>query len=259
MNTCMSHIFLSYSRSDRELANRVRDDLCAWGAEVWSDRRLGLGGSWLADISAAIDKAQAFVLLATPAALASKWVMREVEAAQMLGKPVVPLLAGGSRYGDLPVSLAGINGVDVADGYEDSVRSIAEAFPCAVEPDSTVEVLSRVLPVLLLLTADDALAAVVADVAQPVGLVVVRPDPLAADVLEVAARAHVTVIDRRLPVDCGFVAGYTAGTGGRVVCVTRACGWRVPGGAGVRFCRPDAAELEREICAAAFLPVREPG
>lgn len=95
----MSHVFLSYSRSDRGLASRVRDDLFALGVDVWSDRKLGLGGSWLAEISAAIAGARAVVLLATPAALASKWVMREMEAAQALGKSVVPVLAGGSRFG----------------------------------------------------------------------------------------------------------------------------------------------------------------
>ncbi|MFL6125128.1 toll/interleukin-1 receptor domain-containing protein [Actinophytocola sp.] len=253
----MSHVFLSYSRSDRRLATRVRDDLSDRGLEVWSDRRLGLGGSWLAEISAAIDGARAVVLLATPAALASKWVMREVEAARALGKPVVPLLAGGSRFGDLPASLAGINGVDLADGYENSVRSIAEAFACAaVEPDLSVEVLPGPLPMLLLLTSDDSMAAIVAEVARPVGLAVVRPDPLTEDVLAVAARAHVALIDGRMSGDCGFIAGYVAGRGGRMVCVNSASGWSVPEGAGVRFCQAEAADLEREICVAAFLPVR---
>src|SRR5690242_20313460 len=160
----MAHIFLSYSRSDRGLATRVREDLSACGLDVWSDRRLGLGGSWLAEISVAIDGARAVVLLATPAALASKWVMREVEAAQVLGKPVVPLLAGGSRFGDLPASLAGINGVDLADGYQDSVRLVAHAFACAAEPNSAVETLLGTLPVLLLLTTDEAFAEVVAEI-----------------------------------------------------------------------------------------------
>jgi hypothetical protein len=43
--------------------------------------------------------------------------MREVDAARVLGKPLVPLLADGNRFGDLPATLAGINGVDLADGY----------------------------------------------------------------------------------------------------------------------------------------------
>lgn len=255
----MPHVFLSYSRSDRHLAARVRDDLSDQGLEVWSDRRLGLGGSWLAEISAAIDEARAVVLLATPDALASKWVMREVEAALALGKPVVPLLAEGSRFGDLPASLAGINGVDLADGYEDSVKLIAEAFACTAEVNSSVQGPSRTLPMLLLLTIDDSMAAVVSQVARPVGLVVVRPDPLGTDVFAVAAKAHIALIDGRMPVDCGFIAGYVAGRGGRVVCVAKPSWWHVETGPAVRFCDADAADLEREISVAAFLPVRRPG
>ena len=254
----MAHVFLSYSRSDRRLACRLRDDLSACGLDVWSDRRLGLGGSWLAEISTAIDAARAVILLATPAALASKWVMREVDAAQAIGKPVVPLLAGGSRFGDLPASLAGINGVDVADGYAESVRAISEAFTHPVGFDSTVDMLPAKPPLLLLLTDDDAMAALVSDVSRPVGLVVVRAHPEAADVLEIAASAHVAVIDGRMTMDCVFLAGYLVGRGRRVVCVTEASRWRIPDGAGVRFCAPDAAALEREICVAAFLPARTP-
>lgn len=255
-NGHVSHVFLSYSRSDRQLAGRVRHDLTSRGLDVWSDRRLGLGGSWLAEISKAIDGARAVVMLATPAALASVWVTREVGAARALGKPIVPLLAAGTRFGDLPASLAGVNGVDLADGYEDSVRSIAEAFTCPTKLDS----LSRPkAPVLLLLTADDTVAGMVTEIARPVGLAVERPDPLAAEALEVAANAHVAVIDGRLPVDCGFIAGYITGRGARVVCVPEALRWRVPIGANINFCRLDAAELERQICVAAFLPVRRPG
>ncbi|MEV7037870.1 toll/interleukin-1 receptor domain-containing protein [Amycolatopsis sp. NPDC051061] len=249
----MSHVFLSYSRSDRRLLDQVRDDLRTSGVEVWSDRRLGLGGSWIAEISAAIGDARAVLLLATPAALASRWVMREVEAAQLLGKPIVPLLAEGSRFGDLPAGLAGINGVDLADGYEESMKVVVGAF-ANVEPASEGEKFPATLPVLLLLTAADTLAKVVTEVARSVGLAVVRPDPSAADVLEIAAGAHVMVIDGRLPVDCGFLAGYVAGKGGRVVCVTEPSG-RGSRWTGVRFCGRDVVELEREICVAAFLPV----
>jgi hypothetical protein len=228
------------------------------GVDVWSDRKLGLGGSWLAEISSAIADARAVVLLATPAALSSKWVMREVDAAQALGKLVVPLLAGGSRFGDLPASLAGINGIDLADGYEVSVRMVAEAFASGVEPGTAIEVPRAALPVLLLLTDDESVAALVVEVSRPVGLVVMRLDPLSAELLEVVACAHVVVIDGRMSVECGFVAGYTVGRNGRVICVDEAAGWRVPSGAGIRFCQLDAAELEREICVAAFLPVRQP-
>lgn len=247
----MSHVFLSYSRSDRDLASRVREDLTAQGVEVWSDRRLGLGGSWLAAISAAIDGAHAVVVLATPAALASQWVMREVEAARALGRRIVPVLAGETRFGDLPAVLAGINGVDLADGYEESISMLAEAFS---GQDVLAEAGAQRLPELLLLTTDDLLAAIVEDVARPVGLAVVRCVPTDPDVLTAAKSAHVAVIGGYLPVDCDFIAGYVVGRGGRVVWVTDSPERHLPAGAGVRFCRSEVAALEREVGTAAFLP-----
>jgi hypothetical protein len=250
-NSRMPHVFLSYSRTDRGLVDRVREDLSARGVNVWSDRRLGLGGSWLAAISAAIDGARAVVVLATPAALASQWVMREVEAARALGKRIVPVLAGETRFGDLPAALAGLNGVDLADGYDESMATLAEAFG---GPDVPAQTPPQTPPVLLLLTADDALAALVADVARPVGLAVVRLVPSDPDVLTVAASAHVAMIAGYGPADCDFIAGYVAGRGGRVLWVSETTEGHVPRAAAVRFCRNDPAELEREIGTVAFLP-----
>jgi hypothetical protein len=89
----MAHVFLSYSRSDRDLARRLRDDLCAGGVDIWSDRKLGLGGRWLNEISVAISRSRAMVLLASPAALVSKWVMWEVDAAQPWFRPVMDIPA----------------------------------------------------------------------------------------------------------------------------------------------------------------------
>lgn len=218
---------------------------------MWSDRRLGLGGSWLASISAAIDGARAVVVLATPAALASQWVMREVEAARALGRRIVPVLAEETRFGDLPAVLAGINGVDLADGYEESISTLARAFG---GPDALAEAPPQRLPELLLLTTDDALAAKVVDLARPVGLTVVRRVPSDPDVVRTAASAHVAVIAGYSPADCDFIAGYVAGRGGRVIWVSELSQRHLPSWAGIRFCLNDLAELEREVGTAAFLP-----
>jgi hypothetical protein len=261
-NDRMSHVFLSYSRSDRDLAGQLRADLLAGGLDVWSDRRLGLGGRWLAEISTAISGSQAVVLLATPAALKSKWVMREIDAAQTLGKPVVPILAEGSRFGDLPVNLAGINGIDLADGYEESVTLVVATLSSLDSLDVTsLRLVGARCPArtLLLLTVDADVAAVVKEVSRSVGLVVERPEPTADKVFEVAARAHVAVIDGRAHVDAAFLAGYVAGRGGWVLCLTGTHEWGVPAAHGVKRCLPHPAELEREICSAAFLPAGVPG
>lgn len=250
----MAHVFFSYSRSDRELARSLRRDLSAGGLDIWSDRELDLGGVWLTEISIAISRSQAVILLATPDALASKWVMREVGAAQTLGIPVVPLLAEGARYSDLPVNLAGINGVDLADGYEESVTMIVSGLENLESPRPSTERPAADPRSLVLVTTDDDLAAAVAEISRSVGLVVDRSNGDRSTLLAMAADAHIAVVDGTSPRDAEFIAGYVAGRGGWVIWLAN--GQAIPPAAGVRFSPRTAADLEREICSAAFLPAR---
>jgi len=254
----MGHVFLSYSRSDLGIARRLRGDLCAGGVDVWSDRNLGLGGHWLTEISVAISRSRAMVLLASPPALASKWVMREVDAAQTLGVPVIPLLAAGARYSDLPVNLAGINGVDLAEGYEESVGMIVTALGDGERGRIGPGTATSKARTLVLVTADEDLAATVRKISQPVGLVVDRPSSEPGVLLNMLASAHIAVVDDRAPCDTSFVAGYVAGRGGWVIWLSANLQRRVPTGPGMKFSSAESADLEREICAAAFLPTRPP-
>jgi TIR domain-containing protein len=253
----MAHVFFSYSRSDRDLARRLRRDLCAGGLGIWSDRELDLGGRWLTEISIAISESRAVLLLATPAALTSKWVMREIDAAQTMGIPVIPLIAEGARYSDLPVNLAGINGVDLADGYEESVAMIVAGLGDSESANASAARAKAQSRMLVLVTADERLAQSVGEISRSVGLVVGRPDGEWSTLLGMLEHAHIALIDGHASCDAGFVAGYVAGQGGWVICLAK--GQEEPGPvmAGIKFSPRASTDLEREICAAAFLPVRQ--
>jgi hypothetical protein len=255
----MVHIFLSYSRSDRDLARRLHDDLCAGGVDVWSDRDLGLGGRWLTEISLAISRSQAVVLLATPSALASKWVMREVGAAQVLGIAVVPLLAGGTRYSDLPMNLAGVNGIDLADGYNEAVELVVSALG---DFDWVRDVVGRGVSEarrLLLVTTDENLVAAVRRICKPLGLLVDRYCSKGKDLPNFLAKVHIAMIDSCVGCDKSFIAGYVAGCGGWVICLADDLRGYLPAVTGLSFGGRGSAALEREIYAAAFLPRRSQG
>lgn len=252
----MAHVFFSYSRSDRELARRLRKDLCAGGLAVWSDRELDLGGRWLTEISIAISESRAVILLATPAALTSKWVMREIDAAQTLGIPVIPLLAEGARYSDLPVNLAGINGVDLADGYKVSVNMIVTGVKDIDNARAGTTKATAELRTLVLLTHDERLAASVCAISRSVGLVVGRPDDQRDTLLSMLESAHIALIDGHISHDTGFVAGYVSGRGGWVIHLTGDHQKPLPAVPGIKSGPRASTDLEREICAAAFLPMR---
>jgi hypothetical protein len=252
----MAHVFFSYSRSDRALARQLRQDLCAAGMDLWSDRELDLGGRWLTEISVAISESRAMILLASPAALASKWAMREVAAAQSSGIPVIPLLAEGTRYSDLPTNLAGINGVDLADGYQESVAMIAAGLGNLESAQVGAARATADVRTLVLLTTDEALALSVAEISRSVGLVVTRPNREPRTLCEMLTSAHIALIDGHTSLDGPFVAGYVAGRGGWVICLTNGREQPLPAVTGVKFSSRSSVDLEHEICATAFLSAR---
>lgn len=255
----MPHVFLSYSRTDRDLARRLILDLQRSGLDVWSDRMLTLGNQWLVDISAAIRDSTALILLASPGGLASKWVMREVSAAQSSGVPIVPMLACGARYGDLPVHLIGINGVDLEEDYPEAVSKVVSALSrwrLRVKFCEENSEYSR--RALLLLTADRCLADNVRVICQSISLVTVHHTVEPEFLAEEIRKAHVVLIDDDPRWDMSFVAGYAAGSGRWAICIMRDRRFRLSSTVGVAYVAHGSDRLEQEICAAAFLSLRHP-
>lgn len=95
-------VFLSYSSTDRELADRLRERLAREGFEVWSDRELAAGESWVQGIEAAVRAADAILVLVGPqerndeaqrftwsAALQASW---EDES-----RPLLPIVVGNAE------------------------------------------------------------------------------------------------------------------------------------------------------------------
>ncbi|MET9632911.1 toll/interleukin-1 receptor domain-containing protein [Lentzea sp. NPDC006480] len=82
-------IFVSYSRRDFHAAEALTSVLASRGVQVWFDvEQLRPRTDWETAINAAIDQADAVVVVASPAAMASKWVTGEWQRALSQGKPV---------------------------------------------------------------------------------------------------------------------------------------------------------------------------
>lgn len=251
----MAHVFLSYSRTDRLLAHQVTRDLEDGGVTVWSDRLLTLGGQWLADIGDAIHSARALVLLASPVGLSSHWVRREVSAARKSGIPVIPMLAGGARYGDLPAYLAGINGVDLDEDYAEALTKVVFALS---EPAGRVEhrpTAPEGARTLLALTSDVFLVQEIAVICRPIGLAVVHCPACPVSLADAIGQAHVVVLDEDPTWDVSFAAGYAAGAGRWVICVLRSRELRLPQFRQLMSVNYGSGRLAEEICAAAFMPL----
>lgn len=94
----MTHVFISYSRSDSAYAGKLADHLIGQGFDVWIDDRLAVSEEWWPTIVKAIDECSAFAVIMTPASFDSKWVKREVGLADGAEKPMFPILLKGENW-----------------------------------------------------------------------------------------------------------------------------------------------------------------
>jgi len=93
----MSHVFISYSKQNKEYARKLADHLLSQGLNVWIDDRIEPSDEWWKTVVKAIRECAAFVVM-TPQSGASRWVEREVMLADELQKPMFPVLLDGDLH-----------------------------------------------------------------------------------------------------------------------------------------------------------------
>lgn len=118
-------IFLSYSRRDISIMQRVRDDLRAAGLGVWTDEGIHPGTpSWKEAIEKAIRSAGVLIVLLSPESNESIWVQREIDYAEVQEKPILSILVRGEPKDAIPFALAGSQFVDVRRDYEIGIQAL---------------------------------------------------------------------------------------------------------------------------------------
>jgi len=102
-------VFLSYSRTDSEVAEATKSTLEKHGARVWIDTASMLAGSRIQEsIENAINSSDALVLVVTKNALSSFWVPFEFGYALGTKTPVFPVVHGIDHH-DMPGILSSLN------------------------------------------------------------------------------------------------------------------------------------------------------
>jgi hypothetical protein len=127
-----ARIFISYSRKDgAKFAAWLRNELERENLSVWQDLITLEGGrDWWSQIEDALRSKtlQHFVLVVTPAALASPVVRREIRLARQEGKTVSPIKVPGlGEFGNLPRWLGQVYDLDCRAPYD------TDACPAASE------------------------------------------------------------------------------------------------------------------------------
>ena len=86
------HIFVSYSRDDREYVTRLADWLEGHGVNVWFDHDIDYGVKWEAEIQDKLDTTTVVLVVMSKSARRSSWVGREIDQAGQRQIPILPVL-----------------------------------------------------------------------------------------------------------------------------------------------------------------------
>lgn len=100
------NVFLSYAYKDAAHADRLRRLLGARrDVRLLSADDLSAGSNWQARLRDALVNSNLFVIVVSPDALASPWLLQELGAAWALEKPILVVVAGTTLPMKLPVEL----------------------------------------------------------------------------------------------------------------------------------------------------------
>ena len=101
------HVFMSYSRKDKEIMQRIVDFLRKQEIDMWVDSEYLVPGTrvWEEEIEKAIHSSMALTVICSPDSKQSEWVRREITYAQQYGKYIIPLLVSGNTTTSITLAL----------------------------------------------------------------------------------------------------------------------------------------------------------
>src|SRR6266496_1183694 len=124
----LSHVFLSYARTDGSFVSQLQSDLQARGIPVWIDHEDNQPSTpdWEDSLRKAIRQASAVVLVASPSARGSRYVKDELRIAEMYRRPVYPLWAMGNAWMDaVPIGWGGTQYIDAREErYQEALHEM---------------------------------------------------------------------------------------------------------------------------------------
>jgi hypothetical protein len=124
-------IFISYSRRDQEFVSRLAYDLNTKVAGVWFDQStIQLGQRWHDEIMDGIRECKAFILVLSPDAAVSRYVLEEVNRALELGKTIFPILYRPAHWtGRFATLVREIQTLDLRSGsYTDNFQKLVDGL-----------------------------------------------------------------------------------------------------------------------------------
>ena len=105
-----AHIYISFSRDDFEIADRISEALSSAGFNPVRDvNNIAAGENWKKRVDTLIAEADKFVFLLSSASARSEICRSELETAVRAGKAIVPVLVGELDSSNIPGAIANLN------------------------------------------------------------------------------------------------------------------------------------------------------
>ena len=124
------YVFLSYSRQDVSLADKLTIALQQRGVRVWRDlEEIQAGASWMQEIEKGLKGASALIYVGSQHSAHSEWINAEVAAFRSQGKLIIPIIADDAAVDAMPLSLRLYHWLDLRHGFDErAVDQIVEAL-----------------------------------------------------------------------------------------------------------------------------------
>lgn len=126
-------VFVSYSRADRERVVALTQALAERGKRAWVDLEdIPPSAEWMAEIKAAIEAADGYLVVVSPALAGSKVCAEELDHAKQAGKRIVPVQVRPTDPESVPRALSALNWIDATG---DELDSALDRIMTALETD----------------------------------------------------------------------------------------------------------------------------
>lgn len=108
--------FISYAHADADTVYRILRQLRGRDIPYWYDRGIAAGEQWDDELEARLSSCSAVVAFLSPRSVHSRYCRREIKYADILGKPILPVMLEATRLeGGMSFILSHIQYADAAD------------------------------------------------------------------------------------------------------------------------------------------------
>ena len=124
------YFFMSYSREDVALQQRIVAELRGRGINIWVDIENLIPGSpaWEREIERSIRGAEGMIVLLSPDSNNSEWVRREISFAEQNEKRIFPVLISANEDDSIPLRLSDHQRVDLHSDFQNGLDELTGAL-----------------------------------------------------------------------------------------------------------------------------------